>query len=74
MPVVVVPSATSAGSSLLALDPSQAAQIVLLRPDQSPLPATTLFRKILPGGARPGVLLTGQPADIRLTAAFGRPR
>ena len=71
MPVVVVPSATSAGSSLLALDPSQAAQIVLLRPDQSPLPATTLFRKILPGGARPGVLLTGQPADIRLTAAFG---
>ena len=71
MPVVVVPSATSAGSPLLALDPSQAAQIALLRPDQSPLPATTLFRKILPGGARPGVSLTGQPAEIRLTAALG---
>jgi hypothetical protein len=74
MPVVVVPSATNAGSPLLALDPSQAAQIALLRPDQSPLPATTLFRKILPGGARPGVSLTGQPADIRLTAAFGPAR
>ncbi|MGB6582295.1 MAG: FtsX-like permease family protein [Streptosporangiaceae bacterium] len=71
MPVVVVPSATGAGSSLLALDASQAAQIALLRPDQSPLPATALFRKILPGSARPGVSLTGQPADIRLTAAFG---
>ena len=70
MPVVVVPSATNAGSPLLALDSSQAAQIALLRPDQSPLPAATLFRKIRPG-ARPGVSLTGQPAEIRLTAAFG---
>ena len=70
MPVVVVPSATNAGSPLLALDSSQAAQITLLRPDQSPLPAATLFRKIRPG-ARPGVSLTGQPAEIRLTAAFG---
>ena len=71
MPVVVVPSATNAGSPLLALDAGRAAQIALLRPDQSPLPVTTLFRKILPGGARAGVSLTGQPADIRLTAAFG---
>jgi ABC-type antimicrobial peptide transport system permease subunit len=70
MPVVVVPSATNAGSPLLALDSSQAAQIALLRPDQSPLPAATLFRKMRPG-ARPGVSLTGQPAEIRLTAAFG---
>ena len=74
MPVVVVPSATNAGSSLLALDPSQAAHTVLLRPDQSPLPAATLFRKIRPGGARPGVSLTGQTAEIRLTAAFGPAR
>ena len=74
MPVVVAPSVTNAGSPLLALDPSQAAQIALLRPDQSPLPAATLFRKILPRGARPGVSLTGQPADIRLTAAFGPAR
>jgi len=74
MPVVVVPSVTNAGSPLLALDPSQAAQIALLRPDQSPLPAATLFRKILPGRARPGVLLTGQAGEIRLTAAFGPAR
>ena len=74
MPVVMVPSVTNAGSPLLALDPSQAAQIALLRPDQSPLPAATLFRKILPGRARPGVSLTGQTAEIRLTAAFGPAR
>jgi hypothetical protein len=70
MPVVVVPSATNAGSSLLALDAGQAARIALLRPDQSPLPAALLFRKILPGG-RPGVRPGGQTAEIRLTAAFG---
>ena len=71
MPVVVVPSVTNAGSPLLALDPGQAAQIALLRQDQSPLPAGALFRKILPGGARPGVPLRGPTAGIRLTAAFG---
>jgi FtsX-like permease family len=70
MPVVVVPSATNAGSSLLALDAGQAARIALLRPDQSPLPAAMLFRKILPG-ARPGVWLGRQTAEIKLTAAFG---
>jgi hypothetical protein len=70
MPVVVVPSATNAGSSLLALDASQAARIALLRPDQSPLPAAMLFRKMQPV-SRPGVSLGGQTAEIRLTAAFG---
>jgi hypothetical protein len=70
MPVVVVPSATNSGSPLLALDAAQAARIALLRPDQSPLPAATLFRKILPA-SRPGVRLAGQTAEIRLTAAFG---
>jgi hypothetical protein len=71
MPVVTVTSATNAGSPLLALDPSQAARIALLRPDQSPLPAAALFRKIRPGGMRPGVLIPGQPGAVRLTAAFG---
>jgi hypothetical protein len=60
MPVVVVPSATNAGSSLLALDADQAARIALLRPDQSPLPAAMLFRKIQPV-SRPGVSLGGRP-------------
>jgi len=74
MPVVLAPSVTSAGSPLLALDPRQASQIALLRPDQSPLPAAALFRKILPG-TRPGVPVSaaagGQAAVVRLTAAFG---
>lgn len=74
MPVVTVPSATNAGSSLLALDPRQAAQIALLRPDQAPVPAAALFRKILPGGTRSGVTLPGQPRQVRLTAAFGPAR
>jgi len=73
MPVVTEPSVTNEGSPLLALDAGQAARIALLRPDQSPLPAPTLFRKILPGG-RPGVSLGGQTAEVRLTAAFGPAR
>ena len=74
MPMVVIPAATNAGSSLLALDPSQAARTALLRPDQSPLPAPGLFRKVLPASPRPGVLLGGPTAAIRLTAAFGPER
>jgi len=73
MPVVDVPSVTSAGSPLLALDPAQAAQIALLRQDQLPLPPAALFRKILPA-TRPGVPLDGPAARIRLTAAFGPAR
>jgi hypothetical protein len=71
MPVVTVPSATNSGSPLVALDPRQAAQITLLRPDQARLPTAALFRKILPGRTRPGVLIPGQPRQVRLTAAFG---
>ena len=73
-PVVVSDSATNAGSPLVALDPGRAAQIALLRPDQSPLPATTLFGKIQPRGTRPGVVLQGQTGVIRLTAALGPPQ
>jgi len=73
MPVVDVPSVTSAGSPLLALDPGQAAQIALLRQDQLPLPPAALFRKILPV-TRPGVPLDGPTAGIRLIAAFGPAR
>ncbi|MGH3254806.1 MAG: FtsX-like permease family protein [Streptosporangiaceae bacterium] len=73
-PVVVADSATNAGSPLVALDPGRAAQIALLRPDQSSLPVTALFRKIQPGGIRPGVVLAGQTGVIRLTAALGPAR
>ena len=74
MPAVTIPSATSAGSPVLALDPSQAARTALLRTDQSPLPAAALFKKIEPAGARAGVALggpQGRAGQIRLTAAFG---
>ena len=60
MPAVTIPSATSAGSPVLALDPSEAAQTALLRADQSPLPAAVLFRKVEPAGPGPGVALEGQ--------------
>jgi hypothetical protein len=74
MPVVVADSSTNAGSPLIAFDPGQAAQIALLRPDESPLPAAALFRKVQLAGARPGVLIKG-PADvIHLTAALGPAR
>ncbi len=73
-PVVVADSATNAGSPLVALDPGRAAQIALLRPDQARLPATALFRRIQPGGIRPGVVLAGQTGVIRLTAALGPAR
>lgn len=73
-PVIVADSATNAGSPLVALDPGWAAQIALLRPDQSPLPATALFRKIQPGGIRPGVVLQRQAGVIRLTVTLGPAR
>ena len=73
-PVVIADSATNSGSPLVALDPGRAAQVALLRPDQSPLPATALFREIQPAGIRPGVVLAGQTGVIRLTAALGPAR
>jgi hypothetical protein len=73
-PVVIADSATNAGSPLVALDPGRAARIALLRPDESPLPAAELFRKIQPPSVPPGVVLRGPAAVIRLTAALGPAR
>ena len=61
---------------VLALDATQAAQVVRLRADESPLPAGSLFRAITPAGALPGAVLSapraGAGADaIRLTATLG---
>ena len=70
-PVVVADSVTNAGSPLVALDPGRAAQIALLRPDESPLPAAELFRTIQPAGTPPGVPLQEPAGVIRLTAALG---
>jgi hypothetical protein len=67
----------------LAVGSSQAANVTLLRPDQSPLPAGGLFSKIQlskiqlsklksqPTGSSPGVMLPGRAAGFRLTARLG---
>jgi FtsX-like permease family protein len=56
------------GFSLLALDARAATGTVLLRPDLSPLPAATLWQRIIPGGGRPGLELPGKPTRLEITA------
>jgi hypothetical protein len=65
---------------VIALDASQAAQVVQIRGDQTPRPQASLFRAITPPGrgqqTLPGTVLTGpqpgaRPGTIRLTAALG---
>ncbi len=54
----------------LALDARQAADVVLIRPDQSALPGAALWRKITPRTAGPGLTLPGRPARLELTASL----
>ena len=70
MPVAPFPQEATDGVTL-AVGTRQAANVTLLRPDQSPLPAGRLFGKIRPAGAAPGVMLPGRPAGFRLTARLG---
>ena len=58
------------GSQVLALDARQAAGVVLLRADQSPLPVAGLFARLLPAAPPPGLALPGRPAEIRLVASL----
>ena len=69
MPVAVFPQAS--GGETLAIGAGQAANVALLRADQTPLPAADLFRKILPGTGAPGVALPGRPQEVQLTARLG---
>jgi hypothetical protein len=69
MPVAVFPQ--PAGGETLAVGADQAANVVLLRPDQAPLPKAGLFRKILAGTRAPGVALPGHPDEVQLTARLG---
>ena len=57
------------GGDVIALDARQAAATVLMRPDQSALPATALWQRITPGRAGPGLVLPGRPARLELTAS-----
>jgi hypothetical protein len=67
--VSAMPVATyNSGFSLLALDARAATGTVLLRRDLSALPAATLWRRIIPARASPGLALPGRPARLQITA------
>ena len=73
MPVATFPQVSS-HSVTLALDSRQAADVTLLRADQSPLPEAALFGKIQPAtgaAAAPGVALPGHVTEVQLTARLG---
>jgi hypothetical protein len=57
---------------VLAIDAARAPGVALLRADQSPLPASSLFRTIAAPPGAGGTRLAGAPAAITLTAALGR--
>jgi ABC-type antimicrobial peptide transport system permease subunit len=64
---------TATNGVTLAVDSRQAADVTLLRPDQSPVPAAALFGKIRPRAAAtpPGVILPGRTGTFSFTARLG---
>jgi hypothetical protein len=61
----------AAGSEVLALDSGQAADVTLLRADQSRLAPAALFGTIAPSGPAPGVALPGRSAQAQLAVRLG---
>ena len=70
MPVATFPQTVS-NSQLLALGTQEAADVTLLRADQSPVTAAALFGKIARTGPPSGVALPGHAAQVQLTARLG---
>jgi len=80
MPVAAFPQVAN-GTEVLAVNSGQAADVTLLRSDQSRLSQAALFGKITPAGAPPGVTLPAGPsgpsgssrrsAQVQLTARLG---
>ena len=70
MPVAIFPQNATHGETL-AVDARQAADVTLLRADQSPVPLARLFGKIVPTTPAPGVVLPGHVAEVQLTARLG---
>ena len=75
--MAVAGESPGAPSEVIALDAAQAAPVVRLRADESPLPAGRLFSAITPSGGLPGVVLPapkpgGRSGAIQLTAMLGR--
>jgi hypothetical protein len=63
-------------SEVIAIDAAQAASVVRLRGDQSPLPPASLFASITPVGGQPGATVPAPPSGarsgtIRLTGTLG---
>jgi predicted lysophospholipase L1 biosynthesis ABC-type transport system permease subunit len=69
MAAAPVPSGGSA--EVLAIDPREAADTVLLRGDESKLAAPALFGAITPAGPAPGIALPGHPSGIWITLRLG---
>jgi hypothetical protein len=70
MPVAVFPQESTNGQTL-AIGADQAADVTLIRADQSTVPAAGLFGMIQRTGAPSGVTLPGRPAGVQLTARLG---
>ena len=70
MPVAMF-AETATGGETLAIGSAQAANVALLRSDQSPLPAAKLFGTIVPAGPASGVTLPGRAGQVQLTAVLG---
>ena len=64
---------TATDGVTLAVDSGRAADVTLLRPDQSPVPAAGLFGKIRPRASAtpPGVILPGRAGPFSFTARLG---
>ncbi|HEY2551385.1 MAG TPA: FtsX-like permease family protein, partial [Streptosporangiaceae bacterium] len=61
-------SAVNSGFGVFAVDASQAARTVLLRPDLSAVPLTALWARITPRYAAPGLALPGRPVRLDVSA------
>jgi FtsX-like permease family protein len=70
MPVAAFPQETT-DSQTLAIGADQAADVTLIRADQSAVPAARLFGMIRRTGPPPGVMLPGRSAGVQLTARLG---
>ena len=70
MPVAAFPQ-TATNGVVLALNSDQAANVTLLRADQSPVNAAALFGRIAPTGPPSGVPLPGHAAQVSLVARVG---
>jgi ABC-type antimicrobial peptide transport system permease subunit len=70
MPVAAFPQ-TATNGVVLALNSDQAANVALLRTDQSPVNAAALFGRIAPTGPPSGVPLPGHAVQVSLVARIG---